>query len=117
MAAPDSGESRAALVARAAPALCFALALAGCAQQLSLPPKSGLEKIEHIIVIYFENRSFDTRISAIIISPYARRGYVDHTTYDTTSIAKFITRRFELEPLPGVRAQMGDLTAAFDFAQ
>ena len=58
-----------------------------------------------------------TRIPAIIISPYARRGYVDHTTYDTTSIAKFITRRFELEPLPGVRAQMGDLTAAFDFAQ
>ncbi|TMH28710.1 MAG: acid phosphatase [Betaproteobacteria bacterium] len=58
-----------------------------------------------------------TRIPAIIISTYARRGFVDHTLYDTTSIAKFITRRFGLEPLPGVRAQMGDLTAAFDFAQ
>ena len=32
----------------------------------------------------------------------------------TTSILKLITRRFDLEPLPGVRRDMGDLTAAFD---
>ena len=57
-----------------------------------------------------------TRIPAIIISPFAKRGYVDHTSYDTTSILKFITLRFGLEPLPGVRAGAGDLTAAFDFA-
>ena len=44
-----------------------------------------------------------------------RSGYVDHTPYDTTSILKFITRRFGLEPLPGVRPNAGDLTAAFDF--
>ena len=56
-----------------------------------------------------------TRIPAIIISPWAKRGYVDPTPYDTTSIIKFITRRFGLEPLPGVRARMGDLTNAFDF--
>jgi phospholipase C len=84
-----------------------------------------------IIVTYDENGGFwdhappppgdrwgpGTRIPTIIISPFAKRGYVDHTTYDTTSIIKFITRRFGLEPLPGVRAQMGDLTAAFDFAR
>ncbi|MEO8755318.1 MAG: acid phosphatase, partial [Casimicrobiaceae bacterium] len=57
------------------------------------------------------------RIPAIIISPYAKRGYVDHTSYDTTSIIKFITLRFGLEPLPGVRANAGDLTAAFDFTR
>ena len=33
----------------------------------------------------------------------------------TTSIIKFITRRFELEPLPGVRANAGDLSGALDF--
>ena len=54
---------------------------------------------------------------AIIISPYAKKGYVDHTSYDTTSIIKFITVRFGLEPLPGARATAGDLTAAFDFAR
>ena len=56
-----------------------------------------------------------TRIPAMIISPYARRGYVDKTPYDTTSILKFITRRFLLDPLPGVRAKAGDLTNAFLF--
>ncbi|MGA8033880.1 MAG: acid phosphatase, partial [Casimicrobiaceae bacterium] len=83
-----------------------------------------------IIVTYDENGGFwdhvappkgdrwgpGTRIPAIVISPYARRGYVDHTHYDTTSILKFITRRFDLAPLPGVRADAGDLTAAFDFS-
>jgi acid phosphatase len=58
-----------------------------------------------------------TRIPTIIISPYAKRGYVDKTPYDTTSILKFITRRFGLEPLPGVRANAGDLTNAFDFSR
>ena len=57
-----------------------------------------------------------TRIPAIIVSPFAKRGHVDHTSYDTTSIIKFITRRFDLEPLPGVRAEAGDLTAAFELA-
>ena len=48
----------------------------------------------------------------MVISPFAKRGYVDHTAYDTTSILKLITRRFELEPLPGVRPNAGDLTEA-----
>src|SRR4029078_9413402 len=84
-----------------------------------------------IIVTYDENGGFwdhvappagdrwgpGTRIPALIISPFARRGDIDHTQYDTTSIIKFITRRFGLQPLPGARAPMGDLTAAFDFSQ
>jgi phospholipase C len=53
-----------------------------------------------------------TRIPALIISPFAKRGYIDSTTYDTTSILKFITVRFGLQPLPGLRVRMGDLTAA-----
>ncbi len=83
-----------------------------------------------IIVTYDENGGFwdhvrpptadrwgpGPRIPTLIISPYAKRHYVDHTQYDTTSILKFITRRFALEPLPGVREQMGDLTGAFDFS-
>jgi acid phosphatase len=58
-----------------------------------------------------------TRIPALIISPYAKRGFVDKTSYDTTSILKFIARRFDLEPLPGVREKAGDLSAAFEFGQ
>ena len=54
-----------------------------------------------------------SRVPAIIISPLAKRGFVDHTPYDTTSILKLITLRFGLEPLPGVRPGAGDLSAAF----
>ncbi|HZX69830.1 MAG TPA: acid phosphatase [Rhodanobacter sp.] len=67
-----------------------------------------------------------TRIPAIIVSPHAKQGFVDHTMYDTGSILRFITRRFGLKQLPGLKlrdASMiaaggpppGDLTAALQF--
>ena len=55
-----------------------------------------------------------TRIPTLIVSPFAKRGHVDKTSYDTTSILKLITTRFGLEVLPGVREKTGDLTAALD---
>jgi phospholipase C len=66
-----------------------------------------------------------TRIPALIISPFAKKGYVDHTQYDTTSILRFITHRYSLPTLPGIAARdaaltsnggkpLGDLTAALD---
>jgi len=84
-----------------------------------------------IIVTYDENGGFwdhaappkadrwgpGSRVPAIIISPYAKKGYVDSTPNDTTSIIKFITRRFELEKLPGVRKVVSDLSNAFDLSQ
>jgi len=58
-----------------------------------------------------------TRVPTIIISPFAKKGTIDSTPYDTTSILKFITRRFGLEALPGVRRNAGDLSNAFDFGR
>jgi acid phosphatase len=55
-----------------------------------------------------------TRVPAIFVGPTVKKGFVDHTRYDTTSIIKLITRRFALEPLPGVRRRMGDLTGALE---
>ena len=63
------------------------------------------------------------RIPAIVVSPYARRHFIDHTQYDTTSILRLITERFELPVLPGIAARdaavkanggkpFGDLTNA-----
>ena len=81
-----------------------------------------------IIVTYDENGGFwdhvpppkgdrwgpASRVPAIIVSPFARKRFVDHTVYDTTSIIKFISRKFGLAPLPGVRANVGDLTGTLD---
>jgi acid phosphatase len=69
-----------------------------------------------------------SRIPALIISPLAKRGTVDHTQYDTESILRLITRRFDLEELPGITLRdkglaahgappMGDLTNALDLTK
>ena len=92
-----------------------------------------------VIVTYDENGGFwdhvappkadrwgpGTRIPTLIISPFAKKGVVDHTLYDTTSILRFITRRFDLPVLPGLKVRddtmaaagsgrLGDLTPALD---
>jgi len=67
-----------------------------------------------------------SRVPALIVSPFAKRGFVDHTIYDTGSILRFITRRFGLQKLPGLKLRdeamiaaggppPGDLTAALQF--
>ena len=53
-----------------------------------------------------------TRIPAIIVSPLAKKGTVDHTQYDTASILRLITRRFGLDTLPGLATRDSALTAA-----
>ncbi len=57
-----------------------------------------------------------TRVPTIIISPYAKKSYVDHTQYDTTSILKFIETRWNLAPLTARDEAADDLRNAFDFS-
>ncbi|QAU22786.1 acid phosphatase [Dyella sp. M7H15-1] len=67
-----------------------------------------------------------TRIPTLVVSPFAKKGHVDHTVYDTASILRLITRVFDLETLDGIRdrdsamtargqTSMGDLTNALQF--
>lgn len=55
-----------------------------------------------------------SRIPTLLIGPHVKKGFVDHTTYDTTSILQFISKRWGMEQLPGVRAKMGDFSSAFE---
>ena len=67
-----------------------------------------------------------TRVPALVVSPFARKGTVDHTVYDTASILRLITRVFQLEKLDGLKLRddamtargqkpMGDLSNALQF--
>ena len=67
-----------------------------------------------------------SRIPAIVVSPHAKKGAVDHNYYDTTSILRLITRLHGLPLLEGLAARdaafasrgargPGDLTAALSF--
>jgi phospholipase C len=82
-----------------------------------------------VVITYDENGGFwdhvappkadrwgpGTRVPAIVVSPFARRGAVDHTRYDTTSILKLIELRFGLAPLGTRDAAANGLLGAFDF--
>jgi hypothetical protein len=54
-----------------------------------------------------------SRVPAIVISPYAKQGFVDHTQHDTLSIMKTIDERFGLDPLNSLVAKASDLTSNF----
>jgi len=53
-----------------------------------------------------------TRVPALFIGSSVKKGFIDKTVYDTTSILQFISQRFELPVLPGVRPRMGNFSEA-----
>jgi phospholipase C len=55
------------------------------------------------------------RVPTVIISPFAKRHFVDHTSYDTTSILRLIEERFDVPPLGERDAKANDLRNAFNF--
>ena len=67
-----------------------------------------------------------SRVPAMVVSPYAKKGAVDHTFYDTTSIMRFLTRLHGLPLLDGLKTRNeafaargapppGDLTGTLSF--
>jgi len=73
------------------------------------------------------------RVPMIVVSPYARQGFVDHTYNDHASVLKFIEANWGLKPLtsfsednlanatpeayvPKIRPAIGNLMTMFDFS-
>jgi phospholipase C len=58
------------------------------------------------------------RVPMLVISPYARTGYINHTRGDFTSVLKFIEEDFDIPALTARDAQnSSDMTQNFDFTQ
>lgn len=60
---------------------------------------------------------FGLRVPLLIISPYAKRGYITHTLHEFSSILKFAALNFGLPTLADRDAAANDLLDAFDFNQ
>ncbi|HEX3464848.1 MAG TPA: acid phosphatase [Candidatus Elarobacter sp.] len=58
-----------------------------------------------------------TRVPFIVISPWAKHGYVDHTQYETVSILALIEKLWNLQPLGTRDAAANPFSNAFDFTQ
>jgi phospholipase C len=87
---------------------------------------------DHVVPVTVDENGYGLRVPGIVISPYAKRGLIDHQTLSFDAYAKFIEDDFlrgqrldpktdgRPDPRPDVREdqrQLGDLTRDFDFDQ
>jgi phospholipase C len=87
---------------------------------------------DHVAPPRVDRNGYGLRVPALLISPYARRGYVDHQTLSFDAFLKFIEdvflrgRRIDprtdgrADPRPDVRERvkrLGDLAKEFDFSR
>jgi phospholipase C len=70
---------------------------------------------DHVPPPQLDADGYGFRVPAIVVSPYSRRGYIDHTVADFTSILKLIERLHGLSALTARDAKAADLSSAFDF--
>jgi phospholipase C len=87
---------------------------------------------DHVVPPHVDENGYGLRVPGLVISPFARRGFVDHQTLSFDAYLKFIEDDFlhgqRLDPMtdgrpdprPDVREnarQLGDLIRDFDFKQ
>jgi phospholipase C len=72
---------------------------------------------DHIPPPQVDQFGLGPRVPLLIISPYAKPAYISHTTYEFSSILKFIEEDFGLPSVGKRDAQANDLTDSFDFTQ
>ncbi len=58
---------------------------------------------------------YGPRVPMIVISPYARKHYISHVTYDLTSVLKFIEDRWHLKNLTSRDGRANGMISCFDF--
>ena len=58
---------------------------------------------------------YGVRVPLIVVSPFAKKGYVGHTTYDHTSILRFIEAKFKVPALTARDANADAMMDLFDF--
>jgi phospholipase C len=87
---------------------------------------------DHLAPPMIDHNGYGLRVPALVISPYAKKGYIDHQTLSSDAYLKFIEDDFlggtrlnpktdgRPDPRPGVREnvpQLGNLVSDFNFNQ
>ncbi len=84
---------------------------AACAPDTTAPILDGTNN-----TMPFGFDRYGVRVPLIVVSPYAKKGYVGHATYDHTSITKFIEAKFKIPCLTGRDANADYPFDLFDFS-
>ena len=72
---------------------------------------------DHVKPPTVDHFGYGFRVPLIVLSPYAKQGYIDHKTGEFDSMLKFIEDNWGLDPLTSRDAHAPSLANAFDFSQ
>ncbi len=72
---------------------------------------------DHVPPPQVDDFGFGIRVPLLVISPYAKRGYVDHTLGEFSSILRFIEDNWSLTQLTDRDLEASNFESAFDLAQ
>jgi len=72
---------------------------------------------DHVVPPKVDQYGYGMRVPGLVISPYAKQGYVDHNVYSFDSWLRLVEERFGISPLTTRESKVGDMLAAFDFTQ
>src|SRR5215471_10775482 len=72
---------------------------------------------DHVPPPQVDRYGLGPRVPMLIISPFAKPGYVSHTVYEQSSMLKFVERRYHLRALTSRDAAASDTLDSFDFRQ
>ncbi len=70
---------------------------------------------DHVTPPQVDNFGYGLRVPALLVSPYARKGYIDNTQLDFTSILKFVEENWNITPLASRDTAASNFLEAFDF--
>src|SRR5215211_7019217 len=71
---------------------------------------------DHVSPPKVDSRGYGFRVPAVLVSPYAKLGVVNHTVLDYTAMLRFIETNWNIKPLSIRDKQSVGLTSAFDFS-
>src|SRR5664279_4239543 len=71
---------------------------------------------DHVRPPQVDKNGYGMRVPALLVSPYARRGFIDHTTFDYTSALAFIENNWHIAPLTARDRAANSIGNAFNFA-
>jgi len=72
---------------------------------------------DHVPPPQLDQFGLGPRVPLLIISPYARKGYISHTLYEHSSILKFVETRYHLPALTSRDSRASNMLDSFDFSQ
>lgn len=72
---------------------------------------------DHVTPPQVDEYGFGPRVPALLVSPYARKGYIDNTQLDFTSVLKFIEYNWSVKSIAKRDASANNFLSAFDFQQ